>query len=882
MTSPLQPGTTLARYRIESKLGEGGMGVVWKATDVDLHRSVALKVLPEAFARDPERVARFEREARVLASLNHPNIAAIYGLESDGPLRILAMEFVPGDTLQDRLARGALAVHDALAIALKIAEALESAHERGIVHRDLKPANVAVTPEGDVKLLDFGLARAFAPDGETGPRTDDSPTISAMMTRGDVILGTAAYMSPEQARGKLVDRRSDIWSFGLVLFEMLTGKTVFDGETTTDLLASVLRQDIPWDRLPASLPEDVPALLERCLTRDPRERLRDIGEARITLKRALASPSKASPKARRGIPRAALLGTVVALLLALGAWALGRRTTRPPAIANATFDLATLADPQQAEPMISPDGRSVAYVDHGQLWVRNLEHLEPRSILTDGDARHPFWSPDSRRIGYLSGTHVRTISLMGGTPETIGEFSSGFGLGGDAGAWMADGRVLITQGTNAGLLAVPEQGGEARTFLAPDTTVERDYHDPSPLPGGKGLLVVAHARSGPDNISLVRNGKVTRLLTLPDQNLARPQYASSGHIVFDRTTAPSGIWAVPFSLASLTTTGDPFLVVDGGTKPSVGSDGSLSYIASASQPIEFCWVDRTGAVVQHLMPLGSSGQDGGVFDLSPDGSRAVATIGPTADLWIYELARGNRTHLTQESGLEVNAIFTPDGKRILYQGAPRQVPSVLAWSLVLRNADGTGAPDTLERSGALTPFLSKDGVTLYWTRILDKNMETWMIQSRRFAGGSTTSHSDMGRVSYFPRVSPDGKWLAYDRNDIVVPNGRPDVILQSLATGTRTVVGTGLWPKWNERGDRLYFVERDDMMEVEIGAGDPPITAPPRKLFTRAPVDIPMVFGWTPQFAVRGDRFLILRPLDDTRRTSLVLVQNWAERFRKK
>jgi serine/threonine-protein kinase len=644
------PGATLARYRVESKLGEGGMGVVWKATDVTLHRAVALKVLPEAFARDPERVARFEREARVLASLNHPNIAAIYGLETDGPLRVLAMEYVPGDTLAARLARGALPVAEALPIALKIAEALESAHERGIVHRDLKPANVAVTPEGDVKLLDFGLARAFAPDGEITSRTDDSPTISAVMTRGDVILGTAAYMSPEQARGKLVDRRSDIWAFGLVLFEMLTGRQVFEGETTSDLLAAVLRQDVPWQRLPAATPPHVRALLERCLTRDPRVRLRDIGEARIALAHA---PAVAASR-RAGIPRWVLpaLGVVLAAAVT---WFLARRSNPPAAIGPMrAFEIASVQDPKASEPALSPDGESIAYVDQGQLWVRELGQLQARSLVTDPEARKPFWSPDGKSIGFLSAAHLNRVPAAGGAVETIAEFPVVFGLGGDAATWDDKGHVIVSQGTTRGLIEIPEHGGEARTIVAADTTRESDFHEPFLLPGGRGMLVVAHRKQGADNISLVRGGKVTPVLVLPEQLLGSPQYSPTGHIVFERTTQPAGVWAVPFSLTSLRTTGEPFLVVPDGMEPSIGRDGSLAYVAPAAQPLEFCWVDRTGAVVQHLAPLGRSAEDGGVFDVSPEGTRAVITLGSAADLWIYDFVRGSRTQLTNHPGLEVN------------------------------------------------------------------------------------------------------------------------------------------------------------------------------------------------------------------------------------
>ena len=848
------------------------MGVVWKATDVTLHRAVALKVLPEAFARDPERVARFEREARLLASLNHPNIAAIYGLETDGPLRVLAMEFVPGDTLRDRLARGALPLSEALPIALKIAEALESAHERGIVHRDLKPANVAVTPDGDVKLLDFGLARAFAPDGETAVRTDDSPTISAVMTRGDVILGTAAYMSPEQARGKLVDRRSDIWSFGLVLFEMLTGKPVFEGDTTSDLLAAVLRQDIPWDRLPKDTPPNVRELLERCLTRDPRERLRDIGEARILLAR------KPSAVARRTSPTWWLAPALALVVGGLASWWITSRTRSGPPESGAIRRLAleTVAEPRSTTPTVSPDGRQVAYFDKGSLWVRDLGQLDARSVLEDANAMRPFWSPDSRNVGYLSGTKVKRVAASGGTSETIVDLPFTFGVGGEGGTWTDDGHIVVSQGRESGLIQVPDHGGEPQTLIAPDTTREGDFHDPCVLPGGRGILVGVHTKIGVEDIAVVQDGKLRTLLHIAGQTLGHPQYSATGHIVFDRKTPPSGIWAVPFSLAGMKTTGKPFLVVADGFDPSVTPDGSLLYVAPATQPLEFCWVDRAGTPVQHMSSVGAVREDGGLFHLAPDGDRVVATFGTDIDLWVYDLAHGTQTRLTDSPGYDVNASFSPDGRRVLYQSNPTPQSHLEAWSILSRNADGSDTPDTLVKGGAVMPALSPDGGTLFYGFIDGEN--GWPIRSRTLANGATTTLTHDGHVHFGPSVSPDGRWIVYLQSD-GVPSGHPDIVLQSLATGSRTVIGKGLWPKWNQKGDRLYYVDRDDMMEVHMGTGDPPVSGPPVKLFTRPPVNSTLVFDWTPEFAVRGDRFLTLRPIGESRPTSIVLVQNWAAEF---
>ena len=337
---------------------------------------------------------------------------------------------------------------------------------------------------------------------------------------------------------------------------------------------------------------------------------------------------------------------------------------------------------------------------------------------------------------------------------------------------------------------------------------------------------------------------------------------------------------MPFSLSSLKTTGEPFLVVPGGLQPTVSGDGSLAYVSPPAQPLEFCWVDRNGAVLQHLAALGESAENGGAFELSPDGTRAVVTLGPSADLWVYDFARASRSRLTQQPGFEINASWLTGGKEIIYQAFPnRTSPKFSDWSLLRQNADGSGAPDTVVRGGTLTPAVSSDGKTLYYTLITSQT--GWTLESRPLgAPGTPTALTDGREITYFPRPSPDGRSIVYSANEIQ-PNGNPRVMLQSLATGMRSVIGNGLWPKWNARGDRIYFVQRDDLMEVKVGAGDPPSTAPATKIFTRPHAELTMVFDWTPQFAVRGDRFLILRPIEESRTTSIVLVQNWLSEFKK-
>jgi eukaryotic-like serine/threonine-protein kinase len=454
----LEPGRTLSHFRHVEKIGEGGMGVVWRAADSTLGRDVALKLLPPAFASDPERLARFEREARLLASLNHPNIASIYGLDSADGERFLAMEFVEGESLASRLTRGPIPIEESLAIARQIAEALEAAHEKGIVHRDLKPANVMLTAGERVKLLDFGLARAFEGDVASGSsaRLSQSPTITAAMTSANVILGTAAYMSPEQARGQVVDKRADVWAFGVVLYEMLTGRQMFEGDTITDTLASVLKSDPDWAALPAGTPPRVRALLARCLERSPRARLRDIGEARIALEQAMvgagedsgaeSAPSSAMPP-RQGVRPLIFAGARLALGLA--AALVAQRLMSAPRDAGPLrrFMVGASADPATtpSAPCLSPDGRALAYLSAGKVWVQELSEGEPRPVATDPAAKWLFWSPASRQVAYLSGSRVMKVAMEGGEPQNICDARAPFTNGSGA-TWTDAGTIVCTRG----------------------------------------------------------------------------------------------------------------------------------------------------------------------------------------------------------------------------------------------------------------------------------------------------------------------------------------------------------------------------------------------------------------------------------------------------
>ncbi|MDH5626792.1 MAG: serine/threonine-protein kinase, partial [Candidatus Krumholzibacteria bacterium] len=586
----MEPNTRLGNYEVIEKIGAGGMGEVYRARDTRLGRDVALKLLPAVFADDPDRLGRFEREARLLAALNHPHIAAIYGLEHAEGKRFLVLELVQGDDLSTRIAQGPIALEEALPIARDIAEALEYAHEQGIVHRDLKPANIKLTPEGRVKVLDFGLAKALESEDGTDPRLSQSPTVLASSpTIAGVILGTAAYMSPEQARGKSVDKRADVFAFGAVLYEMLTGSQAFVGDTVSDTLASVLKTQPDAAALPDNTPRVIRELLRRCLEKDAKLRLRDIGEARIAIDTARhAGPDEAGGAAAAAAPvdgaarfRANLVWGVATLAIAAAAFFASRLVT--PARHDAPLRKLAIAVDDTDGGMsamrlaLSPDGQRIAYIANDRLWVRELSSLEPAEIPGTEKAEIPFWSPDGTQIGYRIGSTFYRVSASGGKGTVVSATSESF-TGGSGAAWTQDDRIVFTTGAK-GILEVPALGGDP-VEIVPKLPDETDIHEPSVLPGGRGYLFVSHLQSGgPRDLVVFANGERKTLLSLPNQRLWTPRYASTGHILFRRTPTNSGIWALPFSLSSLEATGEPFLVALDGSEPCPGPGGLLLYRA---------------------------------------------------------------------------------------------------------------------------------------------------------------------------------------------------------------------------------------------------------------------------------------------------------------
>ena len=700
---PLNVGSRLAHYDVTALIGEGGMGQVYQATDTKLNRQVALKILPEAFATDPDRLARFQREAQVLASLNHPNIAAIYGLEEADPstgsgqaTRALVLELVEGPTLADRIAQGPIPVDEALPIAKQIAEALEAAHEAGVIHRDLKPANIKVKDDGTVKVLDFGLAKAL----ETTPEGDPSlsPTLTAAATQMGVILGTAAYMSPEQARGKTVDRRADIWSFGVVLYEMLTGMRPFRGEDVSLTLASVMKSDVDVKTLPPALPERLRTVLRRCLEKDPLQRIRDMGDLRLAMEgafettvSAVTEPSVAPQLQvwQRPIPLA-----VAALVIAAIAGAMGWGLMRPAPAPVGTVTRFPFILPEGdvmgiANGMaLSPDGRMLVYAAERdgarQLFIRLRDQMTVRPLGGTEGARHPFFSPNGAWVGFFADGSLKKVALAGGPPVTL--CAAGLLRGAN---WGQDDTIVFASSDAPGLMQVSAAGGEPRPLTEPS---EGSFHQwPTFVPGGEAVL---YTTGNFDALEVA----VVSLDTGAQQPLVQGTdgtVTASGHLVFGREAS---LWAVPFDPDHLTVSGEPAPMVEGvqvntrgWAQYALADDGTLVYLPTAGDDgdqAELVWVDR---VTGEETPLGAPPRAYESSRISPDGTRVAIEIRDQQDdVWVWDLTGGTLTRLTLDAGLDFGGVWTPDSQRVIFTSTRAGLPA-LFW----KAADGTGTTDPL-------------------------------------------------------------------------------------------------------------------------------------------------------------------------------------------
>ncbi|HKA37724.1 MAG TPA: protein kinase, partial [Thermoanaerobaculia bacterium] len=783
MTIP--PGSRLGPYEVLSPLGAGGMGEVYRARDSRLDRSVAIKVLPEEFFEDRDRVARFEREAKALAALTHAGIAAVHSFEALEGRHLLVMELVEGEGLDVRIARGPIPIDEALPIARQIAGALEAAHDRGIVHRDLKPANVMVGHDGKVKLLDFGLAKALDAEAASGgtPSLTQSPTLTGRATVAGVILGTAAYMSPEQARGKPVDKRADIWAFGAVLYEMLTGRRAFEGETVSDMLAAVLKTDPDWKALPEGTPPNVRKVLHRCLERDRDRRFHDIADARIDLEAspdepfAATQPGAAEPRAKRPIAAWAAAGVLFVLAAVLAAMLLSRRASpRPPVRASILFPPKTqlgLDTIQPGPPTISPDGRSIVFVlkeatGARRLWLRRIDWPDARPIDGTDDASYPFWSPDSRNIGFFSEHKLKKVPATGGPVLSVCDAPNAKG-----GAWSPDDIILFSPSFSSPIFRVPAGGGSPVPVTKVDTAAKEASHRfPQFLPGGRRFLYLAR-RDGAKNLLRVGSldgGQSETILETDQQGVY-----SSGFLLFvrDRT-----LMAQPFDGKKLSGQALPLAqgirVIPGAAYAvlSASEAGAVVYLTGeATGDSRLVWVDQQGK------RIGTVGEPA-VFDnpaLSPDGKRvAVEILDPalgTFDIWTLDSESGNRMRLTFDPGNELRPVWSPDGRRLAYASLRAGV-----YDIFIKDIGGSG-----EEKAALPAQDVKPGIPAGTRPNRSRMPDSWSSDGRFLLyseENSTTGVTEIiaqdltgkeaprslvtsSRREPAPAISPDGRWVAY-------------------------------------------------------------------------------------------------------------------------
>jgi eukaryotic-like serine/threonine-protein kinase len=881
----------LGAYDVIEKIGAGGMGEVFRARDTRLGRDVALKLLPDAFAHDADRLARFEREARLLAALNHPNIAAIYGLEEADGKRFLVLELVAGEDLSARIARGPIPIEEALPLARDIAEALEYAHEQGIVHRDLKPANVKITPEGRVKVLDFGLAKAFDSEDVRDPRLSQSPTVLASSpTVAGVILGTAAYMSPEQARGKNVDKRADVFAFGSVLFEMLTGKQAFFGETVSDTLASVLKTQPDGGELPENTPRAIRELLKRCMEKDPKLRLRDIGEARIAIDHVRhAGPDvepvpgpEAAVSSGAARFRANVVWGVATLAIATAAF-FASRAIRPRAPDEPVLRYAIDANSHQPASALnswnvafSPDGTKIAYMDQGKLWVRELSRLDPVELPGTENASLPFWSPDGTQVGFLDRNTLRKIGLDGSRPTAISTIHGSF-TGGSGACWTHDNRVVFSRG-DGGLSAVSAMGGEATEIVPLRKGIDQDFHEPSELPDGRGFLYVAHAAGSiPATLMLYANGKYTELVKYNDGRVWMPRYSPTGHIIFGRTGGNSGVWALPFSLSELKVTGEPFLVAADAAEAWPSSNGTLVYrqgIATGKE--QLVWVARDGTVGAAIGdPVNAIGH----AKLSPDGRRMAVTISDAdnVDVWIFDPSRGTRTRLTFDPTTEIFPAWSPDGATIYYNSTAE------GGRIMAKAADGSGEARLITHGFA--PSISADGKWIAYDYSPQGGKGNIYVASLPF--DTTAAHDPLVGTAAdenTARISPRSDYLAYVSDE----SGRDEVYLTRFPSGGgkwQVSVDGGSIPEWSKSGRKLFFWAAPNLMEVDVSdAGDRLELGKPRVVFS--PEASGLVLNTLLIYGVdgEGERFIMTRPVGENVKQNemrLVVVQNWFDDFKK-
>ena len=858
----LSAGSRLGVYEILSVIGEGGMGRVYRARDTKLHREVAIKVLPEDVAGDPERVARFEREARTLASLNHPHIAQIYGTEQSGGTHALVMELVEGEDLSQRIARGPIPWREAEPIAKQIAEALETAHEQGIVHRDLKPANIKITPDGVVKVLDFGLAKAVDATRETSPASA-TITSPAALTQAGFILGTAAYMSPEQAKGRPADKRSDVWAFGCVLYEMVTGKRAFPGDDVVEALAAVVRAEPDLAAVPADVPQAIRTLIARCLIKDRKQRVSDIAAARYALesKDSVAAPPAVQPS-RNPWP-GALVAAVAIIALAAVAMYRGRPATEAPPVIRSTIAAPDFGRTGLASLAISRQGTLLAYAAQGRVFIRRLSESALRPLQGSEGGSNPFFSYDGEWLGFFADGKLKKVPVSGGAAQVLADAPSGRG-----GSWGADGTIVFAPIAEGGIARISAAGGTVVTLTTVKPT-ERSHRWPHLLPDGRNVVFTIQLAGKLFDDAIIATvpidaGEPTVVL----EGGSGAQFVESGHLIYARA---GNLLAIGFDPVAARASGAAITVLDSvrsnflnGVVPvTVSSNGTLLYLQgqSVSASMSLLMASRTG----ETKPLLDRSVFNPSFRLSPDGKRVAVSINDgQVNIWIVELEGGGRRRFTLGAGSKSSPVWSPDGSRLYYLSNTGGTPRTVA-----RAVDNPGSEDELTPYGMLPMTISPDGSVLGGRVIATTNFDvvTVDVSTKKSAAIASTDASESE-----PAFSPDGRYLAYQSDE----SGRNEVYVQEYPSGSRWQVTTSgaSEPRWTSGGREIVYRNGTTLSALAV-TPRPFSWSTPKVLFS-----IPNLFAF--DVTADGQRFVIAQDSENSENVSFVLITGWFEELRAK
>jgi len=871
-------GTKLGAHEITGVLGRGGMGEVYRARDTKLKRDVAIKILPEEFSSDPERIARFHREARAIAALNHANIAAIHELGETRTTKFLVLELIEGDTLAERIQRGPLPVEEALNIARQIGEALEAAHEKGIIHRDLKPANIKITPQGKVKLLDFGLARIFEDESESEDPSN-SPTLVSR-TGGGVILGTAAYMSPEQARGQKADKQSDVWAFGCVLYEMLTGQQIFRGQTVTDILSGIIRSEPDWSALPQSTPVFVRSLLRRCLRKERSRRLRDIADARIEIEEAgtpLPLGAASGLTAAKGRVSVTWFAAVLAIALVLGAALVVVslfyfNRTAPPEI-RVEVNTPSTSDPLSFA--ISPDGRRLVFSasseGKSQLWVRPLDSVAAQPLAGTDGASYPFWSPDTASVGFFADDKLKRIDIVGGAPQVLANAVAPWG-----GSWNRDGTILFAPAGAGPLLKVPATGGEPVAVTQLEAG-QAAHKFPQFLPDGRHFIYFIQGAGQGVYAGSLDGGPSKKLVNADAAAVVFP----SGFLLMARQTT---LFAQAFDFKRQELSGNPFPVAEHAalntTGNAAGLSATLGIVAYRTSPLglarQLTWLDRSGKTVGTIG--GPDTADLTDVELSPDGKHVAVyrTVNSNPDIWLIDTAGGVPMRFTFDAATELRPVWSPDSSHVVFTSSRKGV-----FNLYRKLSSGAGPEELLlESDQAKAPTdWSTDGRFLLFRSVGPQTgWDLWALpvsgDRKPFPFLKTPSEERDGQFS------PDGKWIAYQSNE----SGRFEIYVQPFpGPGGKFQISTngGAQPRWNKNGKEIFYVSLDSKMmaaPVKLSPdGQSLETGTPAALFPVRIAGGPLPGAPRQQYAVSSDgqRFLVNLAVDEGAASPITLIYNW-------